>query len=37
MKSDKIKNINSITIDLETDGGEHQQLIYKNITCPMIS
>lgn len=37
MKNDQIKDINSITIDLTTEDGKHQQLIYSNITCPMIS
>lgn len=37
MKSDQIKTINSITVDLITDGGDHKQLIYKGISSPMIS
>lgn len=37
MKNDQIKDINSITIDLTTEDGKHQQLIYSNISCPMIA
>ena len=37
MKNDQIKTINSITVDLITNSGDHKQLIYKGIISPMIS